>query len=93
MAFYIVPIFGRLPLAVNSIWIKSFFVVHEVKVDGVVLRKADCPVKAGPAASVAGSGALLGDVKNESILITISANLMDFLGVSRSRSLMPDFLA
>ena len=85
--------FCRLLLAVNRIWIKSFFVVHEIEVDWVVLREADRSVKAGPAASVAGSGSLLGDVKNESILIAISANLMNFLGVSRGRSLMPNLLA
>lgn len=80
-------------VSVNRVRIKGSFVIHEIEIDRVVLWKAHRTVKAGSTTGVTSAGSLLGDIENESILITVRADFVDFLGVSGSRSLVPNLLA
>jgi len=77
---------------VNLIRIKSPLVIDEVEIDGIVLREADRAIETGTASGVAGSGTLLGHVKNQGILIAVGSDFVDLLGVARSGSFVPNFL-
>lgn len=69
-------------LTVNFVGVESFFVVDKVEVYRVVLWEFDRAVKAGTSTGVAGSCALLSDVKDEGVLVAVGADFVDFLGVA-----------
>lgn len=67
---------------VDFVGVEGFFVIDEVEVDWGLEGEADGAVEAGAAAGVAGSGALLGDVEDEGVLIAVGADFVDDLGVA-----------
>ena len=80
----------RLLVSVDRLRVEGALVIDKVECAGVA--RNDLAVETRATSGVAGARALLDDVHQQDVLVTIGADLLHDLGVTRSGALVPDFL-